>query len=551
VRNKSKIAYLLLPVLLFAGLTYAAGTMVVDSLVHPDPRIGKRYIQIYLPEGYDPGGTIEYPVIYFLHGAKDGVGSGYANHLSYPYMQGILDAMIGNGIIEPVIMVKPNAVCSPYVISWYTNSVLNGHWENYTYSSIVSFIESNYNAIPDPDYRFGMGHSAGGYGAMRAGYRHLNLFSAVAAHSLVGEIEVLLQVGLPLLLTEYPEGPPYHWNPTRGFYSAVVFSFSAAWTPNLSNPPFYVDLPLDSLANYVEPVLEVWRTHALPVFVESMPPGTYVRTYFDCGSLDELACFPQCCTLSARLDRLGYEHEYQVFAGGHFDSLPTRFPVGIAFLVGIKATPEFEPAVLNLKSKGKYITCYIELPASYSAADIDPGTVVLDRINGEELDLPLPAIGPHAVGDWDKDGIPDLMVKFDRQALIDELVALGIGPGEDVELRVAGELESQIPFRDVGTIHVVGGGGGAQAERRSSALRLDLQSAGSAGKELRYGLPNAARVRLRVYDMSGRLAATLVNGMQVAGSHAAVLDGAVPDGVYIVRLEADDRTVTAKLVRAE
>jgi S-formylglutathione hydrolase len=551
VRSKSKIRYLLLPVLLLAGLSYAAGTMVVDSFVHTDPRIGKRYVQVYLPEGYDPGGTIEYPVIYFLHGAKDGVGSGYADHLSYPFMKGILDDMIGNGIIEPVIMAKPNAVCSPYVISWYSNSVLSGPWENFVYSSIVSFVDSNYKTIAEPEFRYGLGHAAGGYGLMRSAYRHQGVFSAVAGHSLcAADVETFLDEGITLVKAEYPEGPPYHWAPNRGFISAALFSLSAAWTPNLTNPPYYVDLPLDSMANIIESVMAVWRPQSPSVFVESMPAGTHVRTYFDCGRQNELACYAQCCTLSDKLERLLYEHEYQEYEGGHFESLPTRFPIGIAFLVGIKATPEFQPRVLDLESGGKYITCHIELPAPFSAVDIKPGTVVIDQIDNEELDDPLCATGPYAVGKKGKGRRPSLMVKFDRQALIDELKEMGIEDGDEVELRVAGELESQIPFRDEGMLRIVSGGEGEQADRVPAELELDLKPVGTGQGIVHYSLPYAAQVRLLVYDATGRLVATPVDEAQAAGVHRTGLAG-VAAGVYVVRLEADASTVTAKLVRTE
>ncbi|MBN2465840.1 T9SS type A sorting domain-containing protein [candidate division WOR-3 bacterium] len=537
--------------LCLTGITYAAGTMVVDSFVHPDPRIGKRYVQVYLPEGYDPGTTTRYPVIYFLHGAKDGVGPGYANHVSYPYMKGILDAMIGNGVIEPVVMAKPNAQSTPYVVSWHSNSILNGPWESYTYSSIVDFVESHYKAVSDPDCRYLMGHSAGGYGAMRAAYKHPAEFSALAAHSLANaDAATFMRVGVPLLLAEYPEGPPYHWHPARGFLSAVLFSLGAAWTPNLLNPPFYVDLALDSMANYIPEVMDVWLAQSPAVLAQSMPPGTHVRTYFDCGLYDDFLGYAPCCTLSAKLGRLGFEHEYQTYVGGHFDSLPTRFPVGIAFLVGIKATPVFEPAVLNLKSRGRFVTCYVELPAPYSAADIDPGTVVIDRINGEELDPPLPAVGPHAVGDWDDDEVPDLMVKFDRQALVEKLVELGFGPGDEVTLRVAGELESQIPFRDVGMLKIVGGGKGAQADRFPIEMGLDLKSAGTGQGAVQYSLPCPAHVRLLVYDATGRLVAKPVDEMKAAGLHRAGLGG-MTAGVYIVRLDAGGSSATTKLVRTE
>ena len=45
------------------------------------------------------------------------------------------------------------------------------------------------------------------------------------------------------------------------------------------------------------------------------------------------------------------------------------------------------------------------------------------------------------VGDYDNDGIPDLMVKFNRQAVQGILE-----PGDNVEITVTGELIDEIPF---------------------------------------------------------------------------------------------------------
>ncbi len=54
-----------------------------------------------------------------------------------------------------------------------------------------------------------------------------------------------------------------------------------------------------------------------------------------------------------------------------------------------------------------------------------------------------------------------------------------------------------------------------------------------------YGLPEAARVDLAVYDLSGRRVADLINGSQSAGMHTVIFDGSgLPSGVYMVRLEA-------------
>ena len=66
---------------------------------------------------------------------------------------------------------------------------------------------------------------------------------------------------------------------------------------------------------------------------------------------------------------------------------------------------------------------------------------------------------------------------------------------------------------------------------------------------IRYDLPEAVRVSLKVYDIRGRLTATLADGLQDAGLHEAGFDASsLPSGVYVVRLEAGNFTAASKIV---
>lgn len=123
----------------------------------------------------------------------------------------------------------------------------------------------------------------------------------------------------------------------------------------------------------------------------------------------------------------------------------------------ITATIDIDPDALNLKSRGKWVTAYIELPEGYDVADIDVSTVGL--YEGGNL---IAGAEPHPteIGDYDDDGVPDLMVKFDRQVLIDYLKAQGYGDGDMVELTVTGEVAGT-PFKGFDTIRVISKGKGS------------------------------------------------------------------------------------------
>lgn len=116
----------------------------------------------------------------------------------------------------------------------------------------------------------------------------------------------------------------------------------------------------------------------------------------------------------------------------------------------IQATIDLDPDVINKKSKGKFVTCYIELAEGYAVQDIDISTV---QLNGTLTAL----ASPFEIGDHDNDGIADLMVKFDRQSVQDLLPA-----EEYVEFTVSGSLADGTLFegtdkiwvRDTGVEHI-------------------------------------------------------------------------------------------------
>jgi YVTN family beta-propeller protein len=101
-----------------------------------------------------------------------------------------------------------------------------------------------------------------------------------------------------------------------------------------------------------------------------------------------------------------------------------------------------DPQTMNLDSKGRYVTGYIELPAAYFPGEIDEATVMLNDI--------LPCVpGKSEIADNDLDGIEELVVKFDRvefQEVIPE--------GEYVEVTISGLARGR-EFNGTDTIRVI------------------------------------------------------------------------------------------------
>ena len=92
----------------------------------------------------------------------------------------------------------------------------------------------------------------------------------------------------------------------------------------------------------------------------------------------------------------------------------------------INAAIDIDPNTLNLKSKGRWITCYITLNSPYDVNDIDISTVILEDT--------IPAAWGDIQGDT-------LMVKFDRSDVQDML-----SPGT-YNLKVTGELTDGTIFQ--------------------------------------------------------------------------------------------------------
>ncbi len=112
--------------------------------------------------------------------------------------------------------------------------------------------------------------------------------------------------------------------------------------------------------------------------------------------------------------------------------------VCITFGITIEAVVDIDPDILNLKSKGKWITAYIELPEGYDVNDIDIETVEL-QYNDSSVET-----------DWGGVQGTVYMAKFDRRSVISLLNEVT----ENVELKVTGEV-AEISFEGSDTIKVI------------------------------------------------------------------------------------------------
>ena len=111
----------------------------------------------------------------------------------------------------------------------------------------------------------------------------------------------------------------------------------------------------------------------------------------------------------------------------------------------IKATVWMNPKKLNVKSHGKWVKGFIELPEEFDVNNINLKRVKF-VVNGKRIKADQKK---SKGGDQNKNGIPDLMVRFDRKA-VQDIVELGKN-----RVKIRGKIDGQV-FRGRTKLEVIG-----------------------------------------------------------------------------------------------
>jgi S-formylglutathione hydrolase FrmB len=316
------ISIILLISILIPTFSFSQGT-TSNVNFYSDALKMERNVQIYLPEGYNEQDSIRYPVITYLHGAGQ-------NSTSESGLISILNDLIGSSAICPVIVVKPDGRAGPWDRSYFTNSELYGNFEDFIVYDLVEFIDSAYNTIASRDKRAIMGWSMGGYGAMKCALKHPDIYCGVVSHS--GMLDMIMcSQYVPFILTENGGAPVSAYDPNAGPWSYGAFAVAGAFSPNLDNPPYFVDFPLDSMGNWIDSVWNRWSVQNCPSLARSISEQDDLAIYFDCGKQDETLAYAFNTSFADSLDKLGLTYEFQSYTGGHYVQL-SRYPTGLKFL---------------------------------------------------------------------------------------------------------------------------------------------------------------------------------------------------------------------------
>ncbi len=292
------------------SLALAAQTNVVNT-THYSPSLDQeKPVKIYLPPDYYNSPTEHYPVIYFLHGAT-------GDQNSYPTVISRTQLMINNGTIHPVIVVFANGACPPYWGSMYANSELYGNYEDYIVFDLVDFIDTTIRTITDPQYRCITGHSMGGGGAAKMAIKHPERYRGFASHAGVMNIDTTMAIWQTLVLQENGGAPPYNYSWGAGTYTNFLITAAGAWTPNLNNPPSYVDFPLNSQGEVIDNLFIEWKQHDNCHLVKQIDLTDHLGIFFSCGTNDSHQVYSSNELFRDTLDMLGLPYRFLTTAGGH------------------------------------------------------------------------------------------------------------------------------------------------------------------------------------------------------------------------------------------
>jgi len=272
---------------------------------------------VFLPPGYADNPNKRYPVIYALHGYSIGAQQ-WSQEIHVPQT---IEGAFARGARD-MIVVLPDSK-TRHNGSMYSSSVTTGDFEHYVARDVVSYMDRHYRTIPARESRGLVGHSMGGYGAVRIGMKHDDVFSSVYIMSPgllsargAGEPGELEKIAAAMTSPAESEGQP--------FFVRAQLAVAAAWSPNPQNPPLYLDLPYkDGVLQ--EDVVAKWAANAPLAFLDQYVSNLkrYRAIALDIGDADGgLAGAEQ---LHELMVANGIVHDWDVYEGTHTSHVAIRF----------------------------------------------------------------------------------------------------------------------------------------------------------------------------------------------------------------------------------
>ncbi len=342
------IALMLLQLCLAASLTaqgsLSATTSSLASVQIPAPALEgnllgdptTQQVYVYLPPAYGTQIAKRYHTLYLLHGYGGGPDAWLKGGYQGLNVQTEMDSLIAKGTAAEMIVVVPNGN-NAYLGSFYSNSAVTGNWEDYIYRDVVNYIDRNYRTLARSSSRGIAGHSMGGYGAFMLAMRHPEVFGAVYALS---PCCFALEGDLSGDSTTWPKAAKATSRDIFGkepesfddFFSVVAIAISAAFSPNKTKAPLYVDLPFieaQGMFKRNEPAFANYRAK-MPLYLIEQHRLDLLKLrgiFLDVGEFEEFTHIRRATPMvSAELSKREIPHAFEIYKDGdHGNKIRERF----------------------------------------------------------------------------------------------------------------------------------------------------------------------------------------------------------------------------------
>jgi enterochelin esterase-like enzyme len=274
-----------------------------------------RDVFVYLPASYARQANRRYPVVYTLHGyglhAQQWVG--FAN-------VGGLEKDVAAGTAREMILVSPDAF-SLHNGSFYSNSKTTGDWETFIAVELVSYIDSHYRTIPNRMSRGLAGHSMGGYGTLRIGMKHPEVFSSLYAMSACCMLDT---ADVSPAMTQMEAIKTKEDAQKLSFNQKSPLARAAAWSSNPGNPPLFIDLPVKD-GKQRPAIAAKWMANSLMVMLEEYAPNLKKMKAIEMNVGLQDGLLQTNRDMDEALTDAGVPHHFETFEGDHNGQVPLNF----------------------------------------------------------------------------------------------------------------------------------------------------------------------------------------------------------------------------------
>ena len=273
-----------------------------------------RDVVVVLPPSYGKDKARHYPVLYFLHGFAL-TGQGFFDFMHLPETE---DAAAKAGM--EFIIVVPDSD-TKLGGTMYSNSVTTGDAEAYIANDLVKYVDGHYRTIAKREARGLAGHSMGGYGTWKIAMRFPEKWNSVYAMSACCMSPRTTTAEAAQKLAELP----YDKAPTAGFGDRASLASIAAWSPDPSKPPYYMDFGLKADGTVNPLIVAKWANNSPLVMATShiSELKTFKAVASDGGDKDGLT--RDATTMHEQLDLYGVKNSFEVYDGNHVNRIVERF----------------------------------------------------------------------------------------------------------------------------------------------------------------------------------------------------------------------------------